>query len=124
MLNKCKNVLYKILEEKMGEESDPLEQLGALEILLDLLKNKLCYQILTTKHSFKIITQILVSDSADSKKNIYILLKSIMSNYEKHERFEKRINIDNLDDEELMNSHSGSGLGILNRSKKSKGSRR
>ena len=43
-----------------------------------------------------------------------------------HERFEKRINIDNFEDEELFNSHSGSGSGILglNRSKKSKNSRR
>jgi len=31
--------------------------------------------------------------------------------YEKHERFEKRINIDNFSDEDLMNSHSGSGFG-------------
>ena len=70
------------------------------------------------------MTQILVSDCEDSKKNIYSLLKHLIQNYEKYERFEKRINIDNFDDEELMNSHSGSGSGILNRSKKSKGSRR
>lgn len=70
------------------------------------------------------MTQILVSDCEDSKKNIYLLLKHLIQNYEKYERFEKRINIDNFDDEELMNSHSGSGSGILNRSKKSKGSRR
>ena len=124
MLSKSKNVIYTILSEKMGEDSDPLEKMGALEILLDLLKNKTCYQILTTKHSFQIMTQILVSDNQDSKKNVYILLKNLIQNYEKHERFEKRINIDNFDDEELMNSHSGSGSGILNRSKKSKGSRR
>jgi hypothetical protein len=43
MLNKSKNVLYTILTDKMGEDSNSLEQMGALEILLDLLKNKLCY---------------------------------------------------------------------------------
>ena len=124
MLNKSKKLIYTILSDKMGEDSDSLEKMGALEILLDLLKNKICYQILTTKHSFQIMTQILVSDNEDSKKNVYILLKNIIQNYEKHERFEKRINIDNFDDEDLMNSHSGSGSGILNRSKKSKGSRK
>lgn len=104
----------------MGEESELTEKMGALEILLDLLKNKVCYQVLTTKQSFQIMTRILVSDNDDSKKNVYVLLKNLIQNYEKYERFEKRINIDNFDDEELMNSHSGSGSGILNRSKKIK----
>ena len=70
------------------------------------------------------MTKFLVSDDEECKKNIYILLKALISNYEKHERFEKRINIDNFEDEELMNSHSGSGSGILNASKKSKNSRK
>lgn len=43
MLSKSKNVIYTILSEKLGEDSDPLERLGAIEILLDLLKNKVCY---------------------------------------------------------------------------------
>jgi|TARA_B110000305_G_C19329684_1_gene583315 hypothetical protein len=43
--------------------------------------------------------------------------------YEKHERFEKRINIDNFEDEELMNSHSGSGFGSFNEEKKANKSR-
>lgn len=112
------------MKDKMGEQSDYLENMGALEVLLDLLKNKICYQVLTTKDSFNIMTHILVSENSDSKRSVYILLKNLIQNYEKHERFEKRINIDNFDDEDLMNSHSGSGSGILNRSKKSKNSRR
>ena len=84
----------------------------------ELLKNKICYQVLTTKRSFEIITSFLVSDDADCKRNVYDLLKLMIQNYEMHERFEKRINIDNFEDEELM-THSGSGSGILNKSKKS-----
>ena len=57
------------------------------------------------------MTQHLVSDSDDTKKYIYELLTNLIQLYEKHERFEKRINIDNFSDEDLMNSHSGSGFG-------------
>ena len=57
------------------------------------------------------MTQHLVSDSEDTKRYIYELLANLIKLYEKHERFEKRINIDNFSDEDLMNSHSGSGMG-------------
>ena len=40
--------------------------------------------------------------------------------YETHERLEKRINIDNFEDDELMNSHSGSGFLDGKKSKNSK----
>jgi len=69
------------------------------------------------------MTTFLVSDDVDCKRNVYTLLKYLIQNYEKHERFEKRINIDNFEDEEVM-THSGSGSGILNRSKRSKGSKK
>ena len=78
MLGRAKGFLFTILSDKMGEESDSLEKMGALEILLELLKNKICYQVLTTKNSFQIMTRILVSDNDDSKKNVYILLKNLI----------------------------------------------
>lgn len=53
-----------------------------------------------------------------------MLLNDLIRNYEKHERFEKRINIDNFEDEELINSHSGSGFGSFNDGKKSKNSKK
>ena len=40
---------------------------------------------------------------------MYTLLHDLINYYEKHERFQKRICIDNFEDEDLMNSHSGSG---------------
>jgi hypothetical protein len=53
-----------------------------------------------------------------------MLLNDLILNYEKHERFEKRINIDNFEDEELINSHSGSGFGPFNDGKKSRNSKK
>jgi hypothetical protein len=41
---------------------------------------------------------------------MYLLLTSLVSFFEQHEKLEKRINIDNFEDEDFMNSHSGSGL--------------
>jgi len=37
--------------------------MGASEIILDLMKNKLCYQILTKKKPFEIMTAKLISDN-------------------------------------------------------------
>ena len=37
---------------------------------------------------------------------MYILMKELVDCYTEHERLEKRINIDNFEDEELMNSGS------------------
>jgi hypothetical protein len=84
--------------------------MGATEVLQELIKNKLCYQILTMKRSFEAITGNLVSDSDDVKRHMYVLLTSLISFYEQHEKLEKRINIDNFEDEDFLNSHSGSGL--------------
>jgi len=53
---------------------------------------------------------------------MYILLTSLTSFFEQHEKLEKRINIDNFEDEDLMNSHSGSGL--FNKSKNSRNSKK
>ena len=62
------------------------------------------------KRPFEIITGHLVCDNEDVKKHMYLLLNSLVSMFEQHEKLEKRINIDNFEDEEFMNSHSGSGL--------------
>ena len=74
------------------------------------------------KRPFEIITGHLVSDSEDVKKHMYTLLSNLISFYDVHEKLEKRINIDNFEDEELMNSHSGSGL--FNKSKNSRNSKK
>lgn len=101
---------------------DFLQMLGATEVIQELLKNKICYQILTMKRPFEIITGHLVSDDEDTKRHMYILLTSLTSFFEQHEKLEKRINIDNFEDEDLMNSHSGSGL--FNKSKNSRNSKK
>jgi hypothetical protein len=41
-------------------------------------------------------------------KFMYILMTELINCYETHERLEKRINIDNFEDDDLVNSHSGS----------------
>jgi len=51
---------------------------------------------------------------------MYILMQDLIHYYETHERLEKRINIDNFEDEDLMNSHSGSFMD----GKKSKNSKK
>lgn len=101
---------------------DFLQMLGATEVIQELLKNKICYQILTMKTPFEIMTRHLVSDDEDTKRHMYILLASLTSFFEQHEKLEKRINIDNFEDEDLMNSHSGSGL--FNKSKNSRNSKK
>lgn len=53
------------MNEKMDENTDIMEKMGALDVLLELLKNKLCYQTLTTKKAFEIMTRFLVSDDED-----------------------------------------------------------
>jgi hypothetical protein len=62
------------------------------------------------KRPFEIVTGHLVSDHDDVKRHMYLLLTSLISFYEQHEKLEKRINIDNIEDEDFMNSLSGSGL--------------
>lgn len=60
-----KEIILKILNEKMDECTDFMEKMGALDVLLELLKNQLCYQTLTTKKAFEIMTRFLVSDDED-----------------------------------------------------------
>ena len=38
-----KEIILKILNEKMDEYTDFMEKMGALDVLLELLKNQLCY---------------------------------------------------------------------------------
>lgn len=68
------------------------------------------------------MTGHLVSDDEDVKRHMYLILTSLTSFFEQHEKLEKRINIDNFEDEDLMNSHSGSGL--FNKSKNSRNSKK
>jgi hypothetical protein len=51
---------------------------------------------------------------------MYDLMQQLIKCYETHEKVEKRIMIDDFGDEELMNSHSGSGI----MDKKSKNSKK
>lgn len=60
-----KDIILKILNDKMDENTDLMEKMGALDVLLELLKNQLCYQTLTTKKAFEIMTRFLVSDDED-----------------------------------------------------------
>ena len=76
--------------------------------------------MLTTKKAFEIMTRRLVSDDEETKKYMYILMKNLVTFYEKHEGLQKRINIDNFEDDDLMNSHSGSFMD----GKKSKNSKK
>ena len=95
-----------------------LTKLGAIEILQSLLKSKFCYQIITSKAAFKSMTDALVSKDEDTMRFVYILMKDLVDSYITHERLEKRINIDNFEDDELM-LNSGSFA-----DKKSKNSKR
>ena len=38
-----KEIILKILNDKMDEYTDLMEKMGALDVLLELLKNQLCY---------------------------------------------------------------------------------
>lgn len=95
-------------------------KIGAIEVIVKLLQKKWCYQVLTTKKSFEIMTLRLVSDYDETKKYMYILMKNLVDFYEKHEGLIKRLNFDNFDDDDMMNSHSGSGIFDKKNSKGSK----
>ena len=56
MKNKLKDTILCILEKKLEENSSLFDKLGASEVLRELLKNKECYQTLTTKRAFEIMT--------------------------------------------------------------------
>ena len=97
--------------------------MGAAEIILDLVKNKSCYQILTKKRPFEIMTSKLISDNQEVNMHMYTILTSLITNFETHEKFEKRICIDNFEDEEIINEHSGSGS-FMNNGNKRRNSRK
>jgi hypothetical protein len=107
-VKKVQQILIRILDEKLCEESDVLEKMGAFEVLQSLLQKKTFYQGLTSQKSFALMTKRLVSGDEETMRFIYMLLIEMIECYEKHERLEKRINIDNFEDEELINENSGS----------------
>ena len=74
--------------------------------------------MLISKKSFEIMTRKLVSDDIDSKRFMYDLMADLITSFETHERIEKRINIDNFEDDDLINS------GSFNDGKKSKNSKK
>ena len=74
--------------------------------------------MLISKKSFEIMTRKLVSDDIDSKRFMYDLMADLITSFETHERIEKRINIDNFEDDDLINS------GSFHDGKKSKNSKK
>jgi hypothetical protein len=104
---KIQQVLMVILEDKMSENNDLLTKLGGIEVLRSLLKKKVFYQTITSKMAYEVITRHLVSDCDETKRFMYELMQDLITYYETHERIEKRINIDNFEDDDI-NSHSGS----------------
>lgn len=105
---KVQQIILKILDEKINEDTCLLTKLGAIEVLMSLLSKKIYYQTLTSKKAFQIIMEHLVSKDKDTMKFVYILMIELIQCYEKHERLEKRINIDNFEDDELMIENSNS----------------
>jgi hypothetical protein len=83
--------------------------MGASEVINEMLKNKLCYQMLTRKKPFEIITANLISDNENVQMHMYVILTNLITYFEKYEKFEKRIVIDNFEDDDIINEHSGSG---------------
>ena len=101
--------MISLVEMKLDEDADPLEKVGVLDTLTELLPNqKTVYSSLTTQEAFEVYTRLLVSDQAESEKQCYKLLTLIISNHEKHERFQKRINVDNFDEDLQPVNNSGS----------------
>ena len=72
----------------MDEDSDYLDKLGVIEVLTEILPNsKIAYQALTSKESFEIITNFLVSEQQECERSAYQLLKLLVQNYETYEHF-------------------------------------
>jgi len=65
--------------------------------------------MLTQKKPFEQITANLVKDNEDVLRHMYQLLSNLIIQFEKFEKFEKRIVIDNFEDEEIENSGSFMG---------------
>lgn len=108
IIKQVQQVLIRVLDEKMGEHSSLVDKMGAFEVLKALLKKKVFYHGLTTQRAFALMTKLLVSGNEDTLRFMYLLMIELIECYEKHERLEKRINIDLFEDEELFNEHSGS----------------
>jgi len=83
--------------------------MGGIEVLQEMLQNKVCYYMLTQKKPFEQITANLVKDNEDVLRHMYQLLSNLIIQFEKFEKFEKRIVIDNFEDEEIENSGSFMG---------------
>lgn len=83
-----------------------------------MLQNKQCYFALTQKKTFEQITANLLKDNDDVLKHMYLLLSNLITQFEKFEKFEKRMIIDNFEDEEI-NENSGS-FNVGNKSRISK----
>ena len=93
----------------MDEDADTLEKIGVLDSLTELMPNsKLVYSALTTSEAFEVFTRLLVSEQIDSEKCCYKLLTLIISHHDKYERFQKRINVDNFDEDLQPINNSGS----------------
>ena len=81
-------ILLAMVELKLDEDADYFDKLGVIEVLTELVPhNKFCYQSLTTKEAFEIITRLLVSENSDCERFTYQLLNLLIQNYEKYERF-------------------------------------
>ena len=79
-------MLVDLVRFKMDEDSDYLDKLGVIEVLQEILPHsKIAYQALTSKESFEILTNYLVSDNHDCERSAYQLLKLLIQNYETYE---------------------------------------
>jgi hypothetical protein len=63
---------------------------------------------MTSQKAFGVMTKRLVSGDQETMRFMYQIMLELIESYEKHERLEKRINIDLFEDDELLNEHSGS----------------
>ena len=81
-------IILTLLEFKLDEDADMFEKMGVIEVLTDIVPHsKLCYTTLTTKEAFEVITRLLVSENAECERFTYMLLRLLISNYERYERF-------------------------------------
>ncbi len=62
---------------------------------------------------------MFVNGSGESKRFLYGLMTQLILCFERHQKVEKKVNIDNFEDDEFINS--GSGFGSFFDGKKSKG---
>ena len=98
-----------MLDEKLGEDTDIFTKLGVFDTLQSLVKKKEIYNIITSQKSVQILMKHLISKNKETIRFIYLLLIELIDCYEKHERLEKKINIDTLfEDDMLLEENSGS----------------